>query len=41
MVFQQGLGITDVLFGSDKNEGNHSLKQMKAGGIEQLANTTA
>lgn len=27
MVFQQSLGITDVFFGSYKDEGNHTLKE--------------
>lgn len=35
MIFQQGLSITDVLFGSDKNKGNQSLKQEKEEGIGQ------
>lgn len=33
MVLQQGLGVTDVLFGSNKDKGNHSLHNKGKGGI--------
>lgn len=33
MVFEQGLGVTDVLFGSNKDKGNHTLHNKEKGGI--------